>query len=438
LTTLRIRDTTIVTQDDARRVLHGDVFVEDGVVTHVGEVQGRKEADQTVDGRGQVLLPGLVNLHTHLAMTLLRGYGDDLPLEEWLSTRIWPAEDRIDADAMRAGVRLGLLEMVRGGTTSFLDMYWMEQDVLAPACREAGVRAWAGEGMVDFQTPEGEPNRKVALVEAWLRSWSREKDPLVTPCPAPHATYTARGETFRECGRLSREYGVPMHTHCGETRKEVYDVAAKTGRRPLAELAHHGALGPRAVLAHCGWTTKAEVDAIAAAGAAVAHCPVSNLKLATGGVAPVPELQHAGVRVGLGTDGAASNNTLSMWETMKLAAILHKHHRWEATAVPAQRALDMATRDGADALHRGDLGRIQPGATADLCLVDFRRPHLVPRHDTVSLLVYAASAADVSATIVGGRILMRDGRPTTLDPAAVLEEAQRQATRVASAPPHQA
>lgn len=431
MSSLRIRDATIVTQDDHRRVVHGDVLVEDGRITHVGEAKGRKEADRTIDGRGQVLIPGLVNLHTHLAMGLLRGYGDDMLLEAWLRERIWPAEDRIQEAEMRAGADLGLLELIRGGTTSFLDMYWLEETVMAPAARAAGVRAWVGEGMVDVhQTEPGNPNRKLAQVERFLKATQAAKDPLITPCPSPHGTYTCHPETYAEAGRIAREYGVPMHTHCSETRTEVQDVVAKHARRPVGFLQANGALHERTVLAHCGWITKEEVRDIGAAGASVAHCPVSNLKLATGGVAPVPELHEAKAKVGLGTDGAASNNTLDLFQTMKLAAIVQKNHRWDPQVLPAQRVLDMATRDGADALHRPDLGRIVPGATADLALVDFRRPHLVPRHDAVSHLVYAAGAADVSATIVHGRVLMAEGRVETMDEARVLAVAEDVARRL--------
>lgn len=431
MSSLRIRNATIVTQDDARRVLQGDVFVEDGRITHLGEVKGRKEADQTLDGTGQVLIPGLVNLHTHLAMGLLRGYGDDMHLEAWLQQRIWPAEAKIDEPAMRAGADLGLLELIRGGTTSFLDMYWMEESVIAPAARAAGVRAWVGEGMVDVgQTPAGEPNKKLAAVERFVKAAAKGKDPLVTPCPAPHGTYTCNPETYQEAGRIAKEHGVPLHTHCSETRTEVHDVQAKTGQRPVARLAAHGALHDRTVLAHCGWITKEEAKDIARAGASVAHCPVSNLKLATGGVAPVPELHAAQAKVGLGTDGAASNNTLDLFETMKFAALVQKNHRWDPTVLPHQRVLDMATRDGADALHRPDLGRIQVGATADLALVDFRRPHLVPRHDAVSHLVYAASARDVSATVVRGKVLMSEGRVHMFDESAVMGAAEAEAQRI--------
>lgn len=424
MTTLLVRNGTILTQDDHRKVLHGDLYVEDGRITHLGTVAGRKEADRTLDATGQVVLPGLINLHTHLAMGLFRGFGDDMPLEAWLGERIWPAEDKILGSHMRAGVDLGLLEMVRSGTTSFLDMYWMEESVVAPAARAAGMRAWAGEGMIDRDTPKGEPHPKLKGVERFAKALKDAGDPLITHCPSPHGTYTCSAETYAEAARIAREHGVPLHTHCSETRTEVYDVLQRHGHRPVARLAAAGALTDRTVLAHCGWITKGEVGDIAGAKAAVAHCPVSNLKLGTGGVAPVLELQAAGAKVGLGTDGAASNNVLDLFQAMKFAALVQKQHRWDATALPAQRVLDMATRDAADALHRPDLGRLVPGATADLVLVDFRRPHLVPLHDVQSHLVYAAGGADVSATVVHGRVLMAEGRVESMDQPAVLKAAQ--------------
>ncbi len=423
---LAIKNATIVTQDDKRSIVQGDLYVEDHRIVQVG---GKApEADYTVDGTGQVVLPGLINLHTHVPMGLFRGYGDDMSLEDWLETRIWPAEARLTKGTMRAGADLGHLEMIQNGVTSYLDMYWMEAEVIADSCRQAGLRGWCGEGMVDFDTPEGEPNPKLKLIEQSIKD--TKNDPLITHCPSPHGTYTCSRDTYEEAARIATQYEVPMHTHCSETRTEVYDVEAKAGARPVQVLKETGALGANAVLAHCGWITKQEAKDIADAKASVAHCPVSNLKLATGGVAPIPELHACGACVGLGTDGAASNNGTDMFETMKFAALVQKQHRWDPTVLPAQRVLDMATRDGADALHRPDLGRIQEGATADLCMVDFRRTQLVPVHDVVSSLVYATSGRDVTTTVVQGQLLMHRGRPMTMDVDAVREAARQAAQQV--------
>lgn len=423
-----IRNTTIVTQDDERRIVQGDLYIEDERIVQVG---GKApEANHTIDGSGQVVLPGLINLHTHVPMGLFRGYGDDMRLEEWLQERIWPAEAKLTEQSMRAGADLGHLEMIENGVTSYLDMYWMEDTVIADSCRQAGLRGWCGEGMVDFETPDGEPNAKLKQVEASIKA--TRDDPLITHCPSPHGTYTASPATYEEAARIAKEHGVPLHTHCSETRKEVYDVQQQYGKRPVQLLKDTGALDANAVLAHCGWITKAEVNDIGAAGASVAHCPVSNMKLATGGVCPVPELHECNASVGIGTDGAASNNGTDMFESMKFAALVQKQHRWDPTLLPAQRVLDMATRDGAKALRRPDLGHISEGATADLCMVDFQRSQLVPRHDVVSHLVYATSGRDVSTTIVHGRPLMVNGQVQTLDMEAVLNAAAGAAKTVTS------
>lgn len=426
VSSVAIRNTTIVTQDDQRRVIEGDLYVEDHRIVQVG---GKApEADRTIDGAGQVVLPGLINLHTHVPMGLFRGYGDDMLLEPWLQDRIWPAEDKLTPESMRAGADLGHLESILNGVTSYLDMYFMEADVVAASCRDAGLRGWCGEGMVDFGTPDGEPNAKLKDIEASIKA--TKDDPLITHCPSPHALYTASQATYEESARIAKQYDVPLHTHCSETRHEVHSVEQDKGARPVQLLSDWGALDANAVLAHCGWITKGEVKQIADAGASVAHCPVSNLKLATGGVCPVPELHDHGACVGLGTDGAASNNTTDMFESMKFAALVQKQHRWDPTVLAAQRVLDMATRDGADALQRPDLGRIVEGATADLVMVDFRRPQLAPRHDVVSDLIYAASGRDVSATIVNGRVLMQDFQPETMDAAQVVAAAQKAADEV--------
>lgn len=423
---IAVKNTTIVTQDDSRRIVQGDLFVDDDKIVQVGGTA--PEADHTFDGTGQVVLPGLINLHTHVPMGLFRGYGDDMLLEPWLQDRIWPAEAKLTPETMRAGADLGHLEMIGNGVTSYLDMYWMEADVIADSCRTAGLRGWCGEGMVDFETPEGEPNAKLKEIEASIKA--TRNDPLITHCPSPHGTYTASRATYEESARIAKEHGVPLHTHCSETRTELYDVLRDQGARPIQVLKETGALEANAVLAHCGWVTKEEVRDIGAAGASVAHCPVSNLKLATGGTCPVPEFHECDVCVGLGTDGAASNNGTDLFETMKFAALVQKQHRWDPTVLPAQRVLDMATRDGAAALQRADLGQLSEGATADFCMVDFRRPQLVPRHDVISHLVYATSGRDVSTTVVQGKVLMSEGQVRTMDREAVMARAETAARAV--------
>lgn len=430
---LVVKRTTVITQDAQRRVLRDvDVVVQNGVIVEVGKA--RAEADHKINGKDKVLLPGLVNAHTHLPMTLFRGYGDDLPLEEWLQNRIWPAEERLTEKEMRVGTRLALLEMVASGTTSLLDMYFME-GAIAEECKKAGVRAFLSEGMVDNATPPGQAHKKLRDVyPRFIKEW-KSKDGLVQPALGPHASFTVNPETLRASADLAKKHDLLLTTHCAETRKEVYDVEAKRGKRPVAFFEENGCLGPNVVLAHCGWITKEEVRTFAKTGTKIAHCPVSNMKLATGGQCPLPELFQEGATVGLGTDGAASNNTLDMVETMKFTALLHKHLRWEPTVLGAQKVLDLATLGGAASLRiEKKVGSVEVGKEADLVLIDLRKPHLVPRFDLVSHMVYAARGSDVSTTTVRGKPLYLEGEFQTLKADRILDDAQEAAERLTSAP----
>lgn len=428
--TLRIKNAHILTQDDQRRRLKGDVLVRDGLIERVGTVKER--AGETIDAEGRLLLPGLVNAHTHLAMTLFRGWGDDLPLEEWLKTRIWPAEDKMKEPEIRVGTRLAALESIASGATTFSDMYFFE-DAVAEECANAGLRGYAGWGMVDTGKVVGdEPNPRLPEAEAFLKKWARH--PLVRGAIAPHAVYTCTGATYRASAALAEKYGTLLHTHAHETRAEVYGVQKEKGKRPLAFLAENGALNGRTLLAHCGWITKQEVAQIAEAGAGVAHCPVSNMKLATGGFTPLPELMTANAKVGLGTDGPASNNTLDVFETMKFTALFHKHARWDARIAPAQAVLDLATRGGAAALGlSGQIGSIEVGKRADLILVDLAKPRMTPLHDPVSQLVYAAHGDDVYATVVDGKVLKLGDEFRTIKADATLAAAQKASDRLTAA-----
>lgn len=433
MTTLRIRGAKVLTQDAQRRILDADVFVRDGAIAKVGE--SKEKADETIDAKGLWLLPGLVNTHNHLAMTLFRGYGDDLTLEDWLKTRIWPAEDRMKEEDVRIGTRLAALELVAGGTTTFNDFYMFE-DAVADECAKAGLRGYAGWGMVDLGKTKGDddPNPRLPEVEMFLKKWSTH--PRVRGAVCPHAAYTCGSATYRRSAELATKYDTLLHTHAHETRTEVYDMLKAKGKRPLAFLQAAGALTERTVLAHCGWVTKEEVKTVAQAGAKVSHCPVSNLKLATGGVAPIPEFLAAGAAVGLGTDGPASNNTHDMFETMKFTALVHKHARWDATITPAHQVFDLATLGGARVLRlERAIGSIEVGKRADLVLVDPRKPHLTPVHDPVSHLVYAARAGDVHATIVDGAVLRLGDDYRTLKPGPILAAAQKAADRLAAATP---
>ena len=425
-----IRDAVIVSQDEKRRIFKGSIYIEDGIIKEISEKGLAIEADFKISGNGKVVLPGLINTHTHIPMTLFRGYGDDMALEDWLKKRIWPAEARLDRDAVKAGTDLGLLEMILSGTTCYADMYFFE-DTIAERTKKAGLRGFLGFSFLDFGTPEYKKEELFSRCEDFIKRWINEE--LITPVIAPHSSYTCSPETLMKCSELSKKYNLIIHTHCSETQQEIYDVKNRYGVRPLEQFERTGILGNRTLLAHCGWITKGEVKKIAMVGASVSHCPVSNMKLATGGYMPLPELIDEGANVSIGTDGAASNNTLDMFESMKFTALLHKHHRWDPCVAKAQQVLDMATIGGAKALGiDGKIGSIEEGKVADIIVVDFKKAHLTPTHDVVSHLVYAVRSSDVVATIVNGKVLMIDRNVLTLKEDEVLESAQREALRITS------
>jgi len=414
-----IKDSLIVTQDDKRRIIRGDVFIEDDRIIEIGKIN--VEAEFVL--KKKIVLPGLINMHTHLPMTLLRGYGDDLPLEEWLTTRIWPVEARLKAKHIAVGTKLAFMEMVASGTTCCNDMYFFE-DVIAEEAKKFGMRCYAGFSIIDFDTPEMKKDLLLPECEKFIRKWN--KDDLVTPVIAPHATYTCSPETLEKTAELATKYGCFIHIHCSETRHEVYDVLARYGVRPLEQIKKYGLLGRKTMLAHCGWITKEEVKEIARSGACVIHNPVSNMKLATGGFTPLPELFEANATVTLGTDGAASNNKLDMFETMKFAALLHKHHRWDASVVKAQEAIDMATVNAAEFLGL-NAGRIEKGKKADVVCIDAKQPNLLPLHNVVSHLVYAASALNVSDVIINGKMIYHERKFLNVDEEKVYNEVEKAA-----------
>jgi len=425
-----IKDAVIVSQDKKRRIFKGSIYIEDGIIKEISERALAIEGDFKISGNGKVVLPGLINTHTHIPMTLFRGYGDDMALEDWLKKRIWPAEARLDRNAVKAGTDLGLLEMILSGTTCYADMYFFE-DTIAERTKKAGLRGFLGFSFLDFGTPEYKREELFSRCEDFIKRWINEK--LITPVIAPHSSYTCSPETLMKCSELSKKYNLIIHTHCSETQQEIYDVKSRYGVRPLEQFERTGILSNKTLLAHCGWITKGEVRKIAMAGASVSHCPVSNMKLATGGYMPLPELIDEGANVSIGTDGAASNNTLDMFESIKFTALLHKHHRWDPCVAKAQQVLDMATIGGAKALGiDGEIGSIEEGKVADIIVVDFKKAHLTPTHDVVSHLVYAVRSSDVVATIVNGKVLMIDRNVLTLKEDEVLELAQKEALRITS------
>jgi 5-methylthioadenosine/S-adenosylhomocysteine deaminase len=415
-----ISQARIVTQDKQRRIFEGSVLVEGNRIAEVSKKHIGEEREWKIDGKDKLLLPGLINLHTHLPMGLLRGYGDDLPLDRWLTECIWPVEKRLNPRTIGIGSKLGLLELIASGTTCFADMYFFE-DEIARVTESIGLRAFLGFSLMDQGTPELESREMFPKLEQFIERW--KKSDLVKPVVAPHSCYTCSPKTLARAAGVAKKHGVLMHTHCCETRKEVYECQAKYNKRPIELFKECGVLTPKTILAHCCWLTKEEIKEIARARASIAHNPVSNMKLATGSALPLPEILKAKISVGLGTDGAASNNTLDLFETMKLASLLQKHSRWDPTALPAQEVLDLATLGGAKSLGMMDkLGSIEEGKLADLILIDLKQPHLKPLHNPLSTLIYAAKGSDVCTTIVNGKLLMHKHKFMSCDYEEALEE----------------
>ena len=416
-----IKKAQILTQDDSQTRFFGDIYIEDNIISDISKKDLSIEADHVIDGKDKLVIPGLINTHTHVPMTILRGYGDDMMLQEWLEKRIWPVEARLSKGSVIAATKLAFLEMISSGTTMFLDMYFFE-DSIANVATKMGIRAALGFAFIDHGTPEYTFDELFPACHRFIKDY--HDDELITPVLAPHGVYTCGPETLGKIKDVSDRYDVLTHIHCSETRDEVYDVEERYGKRPVDQLIETGLLNDKMILAHCGWITKQEVSSIASAHAAVSHCPVSNMKIATGGYAPVPEMLDAGVSVSLGTDGAASNNSLDMFDTMKFTALVHKQHRWDPKIMDAQTVFDMATVHGASALHMQDkIGSIEVGKKADIVLLDMKKPHLTPCHDPVSHLVYAAKGSDVCTTIINGRLLYHDLCFIDIDVDKILTEA---------------
>ena len=427
---------TVVTVDASRRVLApGAVAIDGAAIVAVGtpaEIASRFDAKETIDAAGTVVMPGLVNTHTHAPMVMYRGLADDLSLMDWLQKYIFPAEARTVSPAMvRVGTRLAALEMIQSGTTTFADMYYFEEEV-GRAAKAAGLRGVLGETIIGFPVADARtPAESLARTEAFIKEFAG--DELITPVPAPHSMYTVDRETLLAASRMADRHGVPLLTHLAETQDEVNISRGKHKLSPVAYLDSLGLLGPRVVAAHCVWLDEADTAILKRRGVAVSHNPESNMKLASG-TAPVSRYLREGLVVGLGTDGAASNNDLDMFEAMRQAAMLHKLATRDPQAVPAAVALEMATLGGARALGLdGKVGSLEAGKRADLVLVSMQRARHTPTYNPVSHLVYVARGDDVVTTIVNGRVLMRDRRVLTLDEASVIADARKLAEKVREA-----
>jgi 5-methylthioadenosine/S-adenosylhomocysteine deaminase len=425
-----IRGGTVVTVDAAETVFTGDVLVRGGRVEAVGDLSSAK-ADVELDARGCAVLPGFVQTHVHLCQTLFRGAADDLSLLDWLKRRVWPMEAAHDAASLRASARLGVAEMIRGGTTCALTMETVHHtEEVFRVVEESGFRATVGKCMMDEgeEVPAGlreESEDSIAESLALLEKWHGRAGGRVRYCFAPRFAVSCTRALLERVAALARERGVMIHTHASENRSEIELVERETGLRNVLYLDSLGVSGPHVLLAHCVHLDDAEVRLLASKGTHVAHCPSSNMKLGSG-VAPVTEMLEAGVSVSLGADGAPCNNRLDMFTEMRSAALLQKVSRG-ADALPARRVLRMATRDGARALGlAAEIGSLEVGKRADVTVVELGRLHTTPLPDVVSTLVYAAEARDVRDVLIDGRVVLRGGVLQTLDEREVVAEAARQ------------
>jgi len=418
----------VVTLDAGRRVLDpGAVAVASGRIVAVGpaaEVAAAVAPAARIDARGTTVMPGLVNAHSHAPMVLFRGLADDLTLEEWLEEHVFPAEKRfVDAEFVRVGTRLAAIEMLLSGTTTFADMYYFE-DQVAEAAAEAGLRAVAGETLIDFPAPD-HPDMGAALAwtEGFLARW--QDHPLIVPAVAPHSVYLTDRATLRAARELADRYAAPLLIHLSETRWEQQRVRDRYAATPTEVLEQEGFLRSGVLVAHGVYLSAADRAALRAAGAGVAHCPQSNMKTAAG-VAPVREMLAEGLALGLGTDGAASNNDLDMFEEMRTAAFMAKNATGDPTVASAAEVLEAATLGGARALGLSDrIGSLEVGKRADLVVVSREAPHQRPLYDPVSHLVYVTRAADVRDVVIEGRVVVRDRDVLTLDVQAALRDADR-------------
>ena len=430
---LIVRGGTVVTMDGERRVIeNGGVAIKGGRIVAVGstsEIDRYYAARDIVNATGKVVIPGLINGHTHVPMTLFRGLADDMDLQEWLTKYIFPAEAKnVTEDFVRVGTRLGLAEMIRSGTTTYCDMYYFE-DAIADETFKAGMRGVLGETVIDFPVADNKTNAEaMAYVERFVKKW--QGNALVVPAMAPHAPYTVSEEHLKALRALSDRTGAPLVTHISETKREVDDSIKAKGTSPVDYLNRIGFLNNRVIAAHVVWPTEAEIGLLKKLGVGIVHNPQSNMKLASG-VAPVPEMLKQDLPVGLGTDGAASNNDLNLWEEMDTAAKLHKLFSNDPKVVSAEEAFEMATLRGARALHlEKEIGSIEKGKRADLAVVDLDDLNQTPFYNIYSDLVYAAKAGDVRTVIIEGRVIMRDRRLLTLNEETIKADARRYRERI--------
>jgi len=417
----------IVTMDQERRVINdGAIAISQGRIVAIGpraDIEREYTSRQKINATGKVITPGLINGHTHVPMVLFRGLADDLDLQEWLTKYIFPAEAKnVTEEFVRVGTRLGLAEMIRGGTTTYCDMYYFE-DAIADETAKAGVRGVLGETVIDFPVADNKSNAEaMAYVEKFVARWKGHE--LIIPAIAPHAPYTVSEQHLKAARAFSDRTGAPIVTHVSETKRELDDSVKDKGASPVAYLDRIGFLNDRVIAAHVVWPEGSDFEILSRRGVGVVHNPQSNMKLAAG-VAPVPKMMAANVLMGLGTDGAASNNDLNMWEEMDTVAKLHKVFSGDPKVISAQQAFELATIRGAQALHlQKEIGSLEKGKRADILVINRDTLNQIPLYNVYSDLVYATKASDVETVVINGRIVMRNRRLLTLNETAIKTEAR--------------
>jgi len=419
-----IRNGTFVTVTEEAPVVRGCMIIEDDKIVYLGEQERdpAEQFDEIVDGSRKLYMPGLVNTHCHAAMSLLRGYGDDLALQVWLEQKMWPNEAKFTGEDVRWGTLLSILEMIKGGTTSFVDMY-DHMDEVAKAVEESGMRGCLTRGAIGHCPPDVQEHKRREAVQ-FAKDWHGKAGGRITTMMSPHAPYTCPPEFIVKFVEAAHDLNLPMHTHMSETLYEVLENEKQYGLRPVDHLAKLGLFSRPSIVAHAVHLTDAEIATLKEHNVHVSHNPGSNLKLASG-VARVPDMLKAGILVSLGTDSSASNNNLDMFEEMRLAALIHKGVSGDPVAVPAKEALKLGTVNGAKSIWLDNVGTLSVGSKADFIALDTDQAHFLPKSDYVSHIVYSASAKDVTDVYVEGKQLVRGGECLTIDEEKIKFEAQR-------------
>lgn len=414
-------------EGDLSVIKDGAIAVSNTIIKDVGtfaDISKTYTADNVLGGEGKVVFPGLINTHSHAAMVYFRGLADDLPLQEWLEKYIWPAEGKwMTAEFVNDAVGLACLEMLKSGVTTYMDQYFF-QSIAAKKVSKIGMRGVLGAGVIDFpftgyaSSVEDYFTNADALINEFM------DDELITPSIAPHATYTCSPENYQRANEISEKYNVPIHSHVAETQFEISQIKDRYDKTPIEHLDAIGLLSERFIAVHCVWLTDKDIDILAERKVGVSHCIESNLKLASG-IAPIPKLLKAGIKVGLGTDGAASNNDLSILGEMSTAAKVHKAISGDPTVIDSKTALLMATKNGADIIGLGDrIGSIKAGKQADIVIADLNKPHLSPIYDIYSHITYCMRPSDIETVLVNGKVIVDNRTLTTMDEWEILDKAR--------------